>query len=136
MALDPVVSAASANAAVDAQAARLNGGFVDIYTAPKPAGPSVAITTQTKLARLTLANPAFAAGVAGIAVANAVGSDTSADATGTAAWTRMRKSDETAEYDGTAGVGTGFNLNLSTVSLFVGQLVQITSLQIGVGPVG
>lgn len=127
MALAPRLANLAANAAADAACALANAGFLDIYDGTQPATADTAITSQVKLAHLTLASPAFGAAVAGVATANAVGSDVSADATGTANWFRAYKSDgTTAVFDGSVGT-SGANLNLSSVAITAGGTVAITS---------
>jgi hypothetical protein len=128
MALNPKYSNAAVNAKADAQSALLNSGFLDIYDGAQPATADTAVGAQVKLARLTFANPAFGAAVAGVATANAIGSDSSADATGTAAWFRAWKSDGTTVVcDGSVGT-SGCNLNLNSVALSAGAAVGVTSL--------
>src|SRR4051812_10544117 len=117
MALSPKLSSAAASAAADAVLALLNNGFLDIYDGAQPATADTAVTTQTKLARLTFGAAAFAAAVNGVANANAIGSDSSADATGTASWFRALKSDGTSVvYDGSVGT-SGANLNMNSVAI-------------------
>jgi len=126
MALTPRLSNAAANAAADAACALCNSGFFDIYDGTQPATADAAITTQVKLARLTFNATAFGAAVAGVATANAIGSDSSADATGTASWFRTYKSDGTsAVFDGSVGT-SGCNLNLSSVAITAGGTIAVT----------
>lgn len=127
MALTPKLSNEAANAAAAAACALCNGGFVDIYDGTQPATADTAITTQVKLAHLTFASPAFAAAVAGVAAANAIGSDSAADATGTASWFRAYKANGTSPvFDGSVGT-SGCNLNLSSVSIVAGGPISISS---------
>lgn len=126
MALNPKFTNLAVNTKVDAQAVLLNGGFLDIYDGTQPATADTAISTQVKLARLTFGNPAFGAGVAGVATANAIAQDAAADATGTASWFRALKSDGTAVLDGSVGA-SGANLNLNTVSIVINAAVSCTS---------
>src|SRR4051794_25514811 len=101
MALSPKLSNAAASAGADAILALLNNGFLDIYDGTQPSTADTAVSTQTKLARLTFGATAFAAASNGAASANAITSDSSADATGTASWFRALKSDgTTVVYDG------------------------------------
>jgi hypothetical protein len=105
----------------------LNAGFIDIYDGTQPVTADTAITTQVKLAHLTFGNPAFGASVAGVATANAIAQDVSADATGTASWFRAYKTDgTTAVYDGSVGT-SGCNLNLNSVAISAGAAVSVTS---------
>ncbi len=128
MANNPKRTAAAANAACDAMAALLNGGSIKIYdgTGGVPADPSVAITTQVLLGTLPLSATAFAGAVNGVATANAITDDSSADANGTAAFVRALNSGGTALIQGTVGT-SGCDLNLNTVSIVSGARISITS---------
>lgn len=126
MALNPKFTDLAVNTKVDAQAALLNSGFIDIYDGTQPATADTAVGAQVKLARLTFGNPAFAAGVAGVATANAITQDSSADATGTATWFRALKSDGTKVFDGSVGT-SGANMNINSTSIVAGTVVSCTS---------
>jgi hypothetical protein len=127
MALVPALSNAAASAAADAVCALCNSGFFDIYDGTQPATANTAITTQVKLAHLTFGATAFAAAVNGVATANAIGADASADATGTASWFRAYKSDATSVvFDGSVGT-SGANLNLSSVAIVITGNISISS---------
>jgi hypothetical protein len=129
MALNLKLGNAVANAEADAAAALFNNGYLRIYDGAQPAGPDTAITTQVLLAELRFGNPAFPAAVAGVLTANAITSDSSADATGTAAWYRCFKSDgTTALVDGTVGV-SGCNLNIASVAVQLGVQVAVSAFQ-------
>src|SRR4051794_35230978 len=95
MATNPQLSDAAASAEVDALTALLNNGYLRIYNGVQPADANTPLAGQTLLAELRFGNPAFGAGVAGVATANAITSDTDADANGTATWYRCFKSDGT-----------------------------------------
>ncbi|MDP9265223.1 MAG: hypothetical protein M3O91_03770 [Chloroflexota bacterium] len=128
MALNPKRSNESATAAADAMAALCNNGFLDIYDGAQPATADTAVGAQVKLARLTLGATAFAAAVAGVATANAITQDSSADATGTAAWFRVWKSNGTSPvWDGSVGTATS-DLVLNSVAISAGAAVAVTSL--------
>lgn len=121
-------SIAARNAALDAIGPLANGGFLRIYDGAQPATPETAVGAQTLLAELTMGNPAFGAAANGTITANAITSDTSINATGTATWYRLVRSDGTTSlWDGSAGV-TGSDLNLNTVSLVANAQLAITSL--------
>jgi hypothetical protein len=126
MALNPKYTNLAVNTKADAQAALLNSGFLDIYDGTQPATADTAVSTQTKLARLTFGSTAFAAAVAGVATANAITSDSAADATGTATWFRALKSDGTAVLDGSVGTATS-NLVLNTTSIVVNAAVSVSA---------
>ena len=128
MALNPKRTNAAATAACDAMAVLANGGFLDIYDGTQPVNADTAVGAQVKLASLPLSATAFAGAVNGVATANAITSDASADATGTATWFRIYKSDHTtAVWDGSVGT-SGCDLNLNSVSIVVGAQVSVTSL--------
>lgn len=78
-------------------------GRLNIYTGPQPATPDTA-ASGTLLGTLTLSSDAFAAAASGAIALNAVTSDTTADATGTAGWFRFYRTGDTAP--GSAGNGT------------------------------
>ena len=127
MALNPKFTNLCVNTKVDARAALLNSGFLDVYDGTQPATGDTAITSQVKLARLTFGNPAFGAGVAGVATANAITPDSDADATSTATWFRALKSDGSAVEDGSVGT-SGCNLNLNAVAIVQHAAVSVTSM--------
>lgn len=104
-----------------------DNGYIRIYNDPRPAGPSTAISTQTLLAELRFAATAVSSESNGVLTFAAITKDSSADATGTATWARLLKSDgTTAIADIEIGV-SGANLNLTTVSIVAGVEVDITS---------
>lgn len=127
MANNPKRTNTAANAACDAMAALANSGRLKIYDGTQPATADTAVTTQTVLADLTMNATAFGAAVAGVATANAITSDASADASGTATWFRLLKSDNsTVILDGSVGT-SGADLNLNSVAISAGAAVAITS---------
>lgn len=127
MANAPKFSNVAANAAADAVCALANSGKLRIYDGSKPATADTAVSTQVLLAELTLNATAFGGAALGVATANAITSDSSADATGTAAWFRVTKSDGTTVlFDGTVGT-TGCDLNLNTTSIVAAASVAVTS---------
>lgn len=116
----------AANAAVDAMAALLNDGWMDIYSGVQPASGDDA-PAGTRLAALRFGNPAFQAGVAGIATANAITSDADADASGAATWYRLTKSDHTtAVQDGSVATSNA-NLVLDNVAIVIHTLVAVSA---------
>lgn len=129
MANNATRTAEAANAANDAQLALLNSGTIEIYDGAQPATPLTAITTQVLLAVLTFGATAFAASVAGAALANAITNDSDANATGIPAWARLKKSGGTALMDCTAGtVSTDLILDHATINIH--DTVHATSLTI------
>jgi len=121
---------AACDAVVDLLDAGAGAGKLQIYDGAQPANPDIAVTTQTKLAELTLSDPAFGAAAddnpGGKATADTITDDSSADATGTAAWFRAVDSDGNAVIDGSAGTADA-DLILATTSIVAGQPVQVDS---------
>lgn len=105
-------------------------------TGAQPADPD-ATETGTLLGTNTMADPAFGAaaddgdGTCSLTAA-AITDDSSADATGTAAYFRIGATGTGADdhVDGTIGT-SGADLNMNTVSYVSGSTISITSLVIG-----
>ena len=128
MATNPKRSNTAASAAADAVSALLTNGYLRIYDGTQPATADTAITTQVLLAELRFnASAAFGAAVNGVATANALTSDSSANATGTASWFRALKSDgTTVVYDGSVGTSAA-DLVLNSVAIALGAIVAVTA---------
>lgn len=105
-------------------------GKLRIYSGTRPATGG---TATTQLAELTL-NATFApAASGGVLTLNSITGDTSADATGTASWARILKSDGTTiVLDCSVGT-SGADINLNTTSLVTGAAVNVTSATITEG---
>ena len=139
MANNPYFSTLTVVAGMSAIVALLNTGFLEIYAGTQPTDANTATSGQLLLSSgMTFAATAFAAPVASgaagsrvvTATANTIVSDTSAAATGTAAWFRAYKSDGvTGVMDGSVGT-TGCDLNLNTTSIVIGATVSVTSMTI------
>ena len=126
MAYDTRMSYAACNAENDALTALANNGYLRIYTATRPANADTA-ASGTLLAELRLNATAFGASSNGLATANAITADTSADNGGTAAWFRVLRSDGTSVlWDGEVGT-TGCDLNLNSVTIGAGANVSISA---------
>ena len=121
------LSAAAASTAADALCALLNGGHIRIYTTPRPATADTAITTQTLLASPTFGSPAFASAASGVAVANAVTSDSDAAASGTADWFRAVTSGAASVCDGSVGTADA-DCILSSLAIVAHGTVSISSV--------
>lgn len=128
MALNLQESTESVNAACNAIVDLADTGYIRIYDGTQPADANTAVSTQTLLAELRFGATAFGAASGGTATANAITSDSSANATGTAAWFRVLKSDGTSVlWDGSAGT-SGCDLNLNTTAIVSGATVAISSM--------
>ena len=123
------ITTANRNRAADAVTARANNGSLRIYGGTVPTDANAALGGATLLAVLPLSATAFAAAVNGVATANAVTSDSSADATGTATFFRVFETDGTTTvFQGTAGT-SGTELILSpSASIVAGGNVAVSSL--------
>lgn len=133
MANNPFFSDATTQAAVDAMAARANGGFIMVYSGSQPADANQPVT-GTLLAKLPLSATAFAASTASgstgsrvvTAVANPITSQ-AALATGTAGYHALMKSDGvTVVAMGSVGT-SGCDLNLNSTGLVSGTNVSVSS---------
>ena len=119
------------NAQLDAITTRAGASaLLRFYDGSRPATGG---TATTKLAELTC-NATFApAASGGVLTLNAITADSSADATGTATWFRIVKSDGTTfVMDGNVGT-SGSDLNMNSTSFTVGGSVATTSFTITVG---
>ena len=123
-------STALRNARLDAITTAIGtSGLLRIYDGTRPASGG---TATTLLAQLTLSATFAPAASLGVLTASAIGSDASADATGTATWARLTTSAGVFVAD--MGVGTsGQEVTLNTVSIVIGGTVACTSLVITAG---
>ena len=130
MALNPKLAVARRNAALDNILAHLNSGYLRIYSGTQPTDADTAIGSQVLLAELTFGATAFASASGGVATANAITQDSSNNATGTATWCRLVKTDgTTVVMDGSVGTSSA-NLILNSVALVSGQPTAVTSLTV------
>ena len=127
MATNLKMANAGVNAEADALRALLNSGYLRIYDGAQPATADTAISTQVLLAELTFGVVAFGSASAGVITANAITSDSDANATGTAAWFRCLESDGTTPVlDGDVGTSSA-NLVLTSTSIVQHATVTVTS---------
>jgi len=107
-------------------------GLLRIYAGTVPADADTALSGQTLLAELTLSDPSAGAAVSAVLTLNAITSDSSANATGTATFFRIVDSTGTTVFQGTVGT-SGADLNLSSVSITAGDAVKVSSWTITEG---
>jgi len=109
-------------------------GVLKIYAGPVPGSVNDALSGQTLLAALTLSDPAFGpTDGQGIATANPIAADTSADATGTASFFRIEDSAGVTRFQGdVSATGGGGDLELNTSAVQAGIEISISSLTITV----
>lgn len=129
MASDIRYSTATLNGFLDTINTRLGAGaLVRIYDGTKPTNADTALGAQVKLAELPMSATPFAAASSRSITANAITTDTSADATGTASWATFVTSGGTRVMDVTAGnSGDSPDLVLDNKSIQSGADVAITS---------
>lgn len=116
------------NAMLDAITTAAGGSaLLRIYDGTRP---TTGGTATNLLAELTC-NATFAAGASGgVLTLNPITQDSSANASGTATWFRIVKSDGTTfVMDGNVGT-SGSDLNLTTTSIVITQPVSVTSFVI------
>jgi hypothetical protein len=140
LALTLTVTNAVAQSMLSALKTAIDAGtaaIITIYTGSQPTDADTAIGAQTLLATLTMDATAFGAvsddTPGAIMTAAAITPDTSADATGTAAWFRMlTQAGGTTIMDGSVGT-SGADINFNTVSFTAGSQIEITSMTIFIG---
>lgn len=103
-----------------------SSGLLRIFSGTRPATGG---TETTKLAELALSATAAPAASSGAVTFNAISSDTSADATGTATWARLTTSAGAAVVDMSVGT-SGSDLNFDSVSFVAGGTVAVSSVVI------
>ena len=128
MANNVQVSNLGVNTALDALCALLNTGYIRIYDGAQPANADTAIGAQVLLAELRFNATAFGVSAAGVATANAIVSDLSINATGTATWARVLKSDGTSVIADMSVSTAGADINLNSTGLQAGALLSISSM--------
>jgi hypothetical protein len=123
-------STAIRNAQMDAITSAVGGSaLLRFYDGSRPATGGSATTL---LAELTC-NATFAPSASGgVLTLNAITSDSSANATGTATWFRIVTSGATFCIDGNVGT-SGSDLNMNTVSFVSGAAIAVSSFTITCG---
>jgi hypothetical protein len=125
-------STAARNAGANAIAALCNNAFLRIYAGTVPTTPNDALVAQTLLAECVLGATAFASAVAGVATANAISTDLSANDSGVASFFRVVASDNTTVIiQGTVGpLGSGADMEFPGSSTYipVGARVSVPTL--------
>lgn len=100
-------------------------GTLQVRTGAQPTNVDDA-AQGTLLGTLTFGATAFGSAATGVATANAVTSDTSADASGTAGHFRLLRGNGNIHSDGTCGQGSG-DLNFDNNVIVAGGVIAITS---------
>lgn len=127
------LSATARNAMLDALNAVVGSGAkLKIYSGTQPANVAAALSGNTLLAQLSLATTPFLAAASGVVAADTISSDTSADATGTAVWGSITKSDDTRVIDFSVGT-SGTDCIINTTAIVAGAVVSVSSCQFNIG---
>lgn len=125
------------NAALD----NLNSGYLRIYNGTRPATADAALSGNTLLAELRFGVTAFGSMTSGVATANAITQDSSADAAGNPTFARLFESDGTTVFADVSVGKTGGpeELLISTVDgsnnpyIAAGAQVPVSSMTITYG---
>jgi hypothetical protein len=132
MANSPKFANVTVNAEADALARLLDNGYLRIYSGSQPTNADTALGAQVLLAELRFNATSAPAASAGVLTFNSLTSDTSADATGTAAFYRALKSDGTSVVmDGSVGTSSA-DLVLNSTAIQSGAQVDVTSFAVTV----
>jgi hypothetical protein len=140
MALETEVGVAARNAMCDALAdlfdAGSAAGYLQVRSGAAPANCGDA-NSGTLLATLPLSDPAFGAASTGVATANAITDDSSADASDDAGHFRGFDSDNVCHIQGTAGEsGDTPNMVFGNKSIVMGGVVEVTAFTITIPAAG
>ena len=128
MAKNTQLANATANGQGDNLSARLNNGYLRIYTGTQATNANTALGSQVLLAELRFNATAAPATVNGVVTFIAITSGTAGN-TGTATWFRALASDgTTAVLDGSVDIAANTpNLALSAVAISSGATVSVSS---------
>lgn len=111
-----------------------SNGKLKIYSGSQPTNVDTALGAQTLLASLALSATAAGAASANVLTFSAISNDSSADATGTAAWGTITTSGDTRIIDFTVGT-SGTDMIIDNTSITSGQVVSCSSFAITGGNV-
>src|SRR6185436_21094116 len=112
-----------------------DSGKLRIYSGTRPTDADTALSGNTLLAELTMGSTAFGASSGGVLTANAITSDSSADATGTATFARLFQSNGTTVIADFSLATSGSEVTVNTTSIVAGAVVSCSAFTI-TNPVG
>lgn len=112
-----------------------NSGLLRGYTGTRPTDADTALSGNTLLFTLTLNATSFGSASAGVLTANAITSDSSADATGTLTFCRLLESDGTTAIGDFSAGTSGTEVIVNTTSIVTAAVVSCSSFTI-TNPVG
>jgi len=120
------LATATRNAACDAAVDLLDAGTIQIRTGAQPTNVGDAAAGDL-LGTLTFGGTAFGNASTGVATANAITSDTSADNSGTAGHARILTSAPAIHSDCTCGQGSG-DISFDNAVVVAGGTIAISSM--------
>jgi hypothetical protein len=130
MAVNTRVGASTRNRMLDTINTEIGASaLLRIYDGTIPTDPDTALGAQVLLAELTFNSTPFGAASAGVITANAITSDSSANATGTASWASIVTSGGTRKIDCSVGTSSA-NVILNTTSIVSGATVSCSACTI------
>ena len=112
-----------------------NGALLRLYTGTRPETTGGAITSQVLLGTLTCGSPLAPGASGGVITFNPIAPDSSADASGTASWARLVKSDGVsfvADFTVTV-TGGGGDITMNSTTISAGQLIEAVSATLAAG---
>lgn len=118
------------NELLDALTNEANSGKLRLYSGTRPTNADTALSGNTLLAELTMNATSAGASSAGVWTANAITSDSSADATGTASFCRLLQSDGTTAFADFSVGTSGTEVILNTVSIVAAAVVSCSAMTI------
>lgn len=130
MAVNTRVGATTRNAMLDTINTTLGGtAELRIYDGTQPTDPDTALGAQVLLAQLPCSASVFGSAAAGVLTANAITSDTSANATGTATWASFVTGAGVRKIDCSVGTATA-NVIINSTAISSGAAVSCSSATI------
>lgn len=130
MAVNTRVGASTRNRMLDTINTEIGASaLLRIYDGTIPTDPDTALGAQVLLAELTFGSTPFGAAASGVITANAITSDSSANATGTASWASIVTSGGTRKIDMSVGTSSA-NVILNTTSIVSGATVSCSACTI------
>jgi hypothetical protein len=133
MASDIRFSTAACNAFLDTLNATLGASsLLRFYSGTKPATADAALSGNTLLAELTLNATEFQAASGRVVVANSIGTDINADATGTCTFASFVKSDGTRVIDVTVGeAADSADITVDNKNFQINADIAVTAFSLG-----
>jgi hypothetical protein len=115
------------NEALDTLTNNAAAGLLRGYTGTRPTNADTALSGNTLLFTLTANATAFGAASSGVLTANAVTSDSSADATGTVTFVRLWESDGTTPIEDYSVGTSGTEVIVNSTSIVTGAVVSCSA---------